>query len=108
MMVQVFALGLVSYGDTSVSPVSSNNQSWLGENSNSVDPNNPWVIRGGNSNNGSNAGLFYTNTNDGSANNNNGFRVVQRVAPKCLSSALRRRKACTHTLRDSSSSLFQF
>ena len=90
MVAQFSAPGLVSHGDTSVSPVSSNNQSWLGENSNSVDPNNPWVIRGGNANNGSNAGLFYANTNDGSANNNNGFRVVQRVALQCLSSILRR------------------
>ena len=90
MVAQFSAPGLVSHGDSSVSPVSSNNQSWLGENSNSVDPNNPWVIRGGNANNGSNAGLFYANTNDGSANNNNGFRVVQRVATKCLCSPLRR------------------
>lgn len=62
---------------TSVSPVSSYNQSWLGEVSLSVGPNYPWVLRGGSANVGSYAGLFSANTYDGSALSNGGFRVVQ-------------------------------
>ncbi len=37
---------------------------------------NPWFERGGNYNNGSNAGLFYANNDNGNANNNNAFRVA--------------------------------
>jgi hypothetical protein len=62
---------------TSVSPVTSNNQSWLGEASYSVDPYYPWVFRGGNSSLGSYAGLFSALTYDGSADVLYGFRVVQ-------------------------------
>ena len=36
----------------------------------------PFVIRGGNCNNGSNAGVLNTNITNGNANNNNGFRPV--------------------------------
>jgi len=54
--------------------VSTNNQSWGSDNSNFVNSTNPWFIRGGNANNGSNAGLFNSNRTNGQANNNNGFR----------------------------------
>ena len=37
---------------------------------------NPWVQRGGNFNNSSNAGAFNSNRNNGNANNNNSFRSV--------------------------------
>lgn len=37
---------------------------------------NPFFLRGGNYNNGSNAGPFYFNNNNGGGNNNNSFRVV--------------------------------
>ncbi|MDR1300228.1 MAG: hypothetical protein LBK50_00815 [Candidatus Nomurabacteria bacterium] len=56
--------------------VSSNTQSWGSDNSNFVNSSNPWFIRGGNSNNGSNAGLWNSNNNSGNSNNNIGFRVV--------------------------------
>ena len=69
--------GQAFFETTSVSPVTSYDQSWLGQDSGSVDPLYPWVIRGGNSVNGSYAGLFYANTNDGSAWSYVGFRVVQ-------------------------------
>ena len=62
---------------TSVSPVSSFNQSWLGEISLSVDPYFPWVIRGGDASGGSDAGLFSAAAYDGSAHYALGFRVVQ-------------------------------
>ena len=77
MVAQFSAPGLVSHGDTSVSPVSSNNQSWLGEISVSVDPYFPWVIRGGDASGGSDAGLFSAGAYDGSAHYVLGFRVVQ-------------------------------
>jgi hypothetical protein len=56
--------------------VSSNNQSWGSDYSNFVNSSNPWFKRGGNSNNGSNAGVFASNNNNGNGNNNVGFRVV--------------------------------
>lgn len=62
---------------TSVSPVTSYNQSWLGEYSGSVDPYVPWVVRGGDASGGSDAGLFAAVSSDGSAVINGGFRVVQ-------------------------------
>ena len=34
----------------------------------------PFVKRGGNVNNGANAGVFYSNITNGNSNNNNGFR----------------------------------
>ena len=37
---------------------------------------NPFVKRGGNYNNGGNAGVFNSNIANGNANNNNGFRPV--------------------------------
>ena len=36
----------------------------------------PFLLRGGNWWNGSNAGVFASNGNNGNANNNNGFRPV--------------------------------
>ena len=45
-------------------------------NSNFVTSNNPFFKRGGNYNNGSNAGLFNFNNNDGGANENKSFRSV--------------------------------
>jgi hypothetical protein len=56
--------------------VSSNDQSWGSDNSNFVNSGNPWFERGGNSNNGSNAGLWASNNNNGNNNTNIGFRVV--------------------------------
>ena len=47
--------------------------------SNFPDSNNPFFERGGNYNNGSDAGLFYFNNNNGNANSNNSFRVVVPV-----------------------------
>ena len=43
---------------------------------NFVNADNPWFKRGGNYNNGANAGTFNFNNNNGNANNNNGFRSV--------------------------------
>ena len=37
---------------------------------------NSWFVRGGNYNNGVNAGLFYFNNNNGNANSNNSARAV--------------------------------
>lgn len=37
---------------------------------------NGWFLRGGNYNNGSNAGIFNFNNNNGNANGNNGARAV--------------------------------
>ena len=37
---------------------------------------NPFVMRGGNINNGTNAGVLNSNITNGNANNNNGFRAV--------------------------------
>ena len=37
---------------------------------------NPWFKRGGNYNNGANAGAFNFDNDNGNANNNNGFRSV--------------------------------
>lgn len=36
----------------------------------------PFVKRGGNCDNGTNAGVLYANITNGNANNNNGFRPV--------------------------------
>ena len=47
--------------------------------SNFPNSNNPFFIRGGNYNNGSNAGLFNFNNNNGNAWDNNSFRVVVPV-----------------------------
>lgn len=63
-------------GVGSTQSVSSNDQSWGSDYSNFVNSSNPWFERGGNANNGSNAGLFASNNNNGNANNNIGFRVV--------------------------------
>ena len=45
-------------------------------NANFVNASNPWMRRGGNYNNGSNAVAFNWDNNNGNANNNNGFRAV--------------------------------
>ena len=50
--------------------------SWGGDNSNFVNSSNPWFERGGNWNNGTNAGVFNSNNNNGNNNYNNGFRVA--------------------------------
>ena len=42
---------------------------------NFVNSNNPWVMRGGNYNNGANAGAFNFN-NNGNANPNNSARAI--------------------------------
>lgn len=52
--------------------------------SNFVNSSNPVFKRGGNYNNGSNAGLFNFNRNNGIANNNNGFRVVCAIWHKII------------------------
>ena len=41
---------------------------------------NPWFIRGGNYNNGSNTGAFNFNNNTGGVNSNNSFRLI--LAPR--------------------------
>ena len=47
-----------------------------GLNCNFLNSSNPFFKRGGNYNNGSNAGVFNSNNNNGNGNNNNSFRVV--------------------------------
>ena len=42
----------------------------------SMPSSNGWFLRGGNYNNGTNAGAFYFNNNNGNANGNNGARAV--------------------------------
>lgn len=69
--------GQAFFETTSASPVSDWVQSWLGEYSYSVDPYDPWVLRGGLAGDGSDAGLFAALTLDGSAFGGIGFRVVQ-------------------------------
>ena len=39
-------------------------------------PDNPWFIRGGNANNGVEAGAFNSNNDNGNANDNNSWRPV--------------------------------
>lgn len=56
--------------------------SWGGDNSNFVYSSNPWFERGGNSNNGSNAGVFASNNNNGNNNTNIGFRVALLAVPQ--------------------------
>ena len=60
--------------------VSSNNQSWGSDNSNFVNSSNRWFQRGGNANNGSNAGLFNSN-NNGNNNTNNDSRAALLALP---------------------------
>lgn len=47
--------------------------------SNFPNSNNPFFIRGGNYSNTTNAGVFYFNNSNGTANTNNSFRVVVPV-----------------------------
>jgi len=49
-----------------------------GDNSNFVNADNPWFIRGGHVNNGAAAGVWAVNRNNGNGNWNNGWRAVQR------------------------------
>lgn len=46
------------------------------QNANFVNHGNPWFIRGGNWNNGSDTGVFAFNNNNGHANSNISFRAV--------------------------------
>jgi hypothetical protein len=48
----------------------------VGDNANFVTSGNPWFIRGGNSNNGANAGVFAFNNANGDTNTNNAWRAV--------------------------------
>ncbi|MDR2568825.1 MAG: hypothetical protein LBD23_00825 [Oscillospiraceae bacterium] len=48
--------------------------------SNALTTGNPWTIRGGNSNNGANSGVFATNNDNGNANTNRGARPAQRIS----------------------------
>ena len=49
---------------------------WYGDIASFVDDSNPWFLRGGNYNNGFNAGSFNFNNNNGNANNNWAARSV--------------------------------
>ena len=49
------------------------------DNANFVNSNNPFFKRGGNYNNGSNAGVFNFNNNNGNANSNNSFRMCLAI-----------------------------
>jgi hypothetical protein len=60
-----------------VQSVTSSDQSWGSDNSDFVDAGGPWFIRGGSSDDGSDAGLFATNVYDGNAYSYIGFRAVQ-------------------------------
>ena len=46
---------------------------------NFVNATNPWFKRGGNYNNGANAGAWNFNNNNGNVNSNNSFRSVARL-----------------------------
>ena len=48
-------------------------------NSNFANASNPFLIRGGNYNNGSNTGMFNFNNTNGNVSGNNGFRPVLAV-----------------------------
>ena len=54
----------------------SSSSSWYGDYSYFPNTSNPFFKRGGNYNNGTNAGVFYFNNNNGNSNSNNSFRVV--------------------------------
>ena len=55
---------------------SNTSNSWNGDCSNFPYSSNPFFKRGGNYSNGSNAGTFAFNNNNGNTNNNYGFRSV--------------------------------
>ncbi|MDR2063846.1 MAG: hypothetical protein LBQ02_03630, partial [Candidatus Nomurabacteria bacterium] len=59
-----------------VQSVSSDTQSWGSDYSYFVNSSLPWFPRGGNANDGSNAGLFYSLRYLGNADYHDGFRVV--------------------------------
>ena len=50
--------------------------SWHGDNANSVNSSNPWQKRGGQSNNGANAGAFAFYRHTGGVSLNSGYRTV--------------------------------
>jgi len=54
----------------------SNLGGWGGDNSNSPTATNPWFYRGGQANNGANAGVFAFNRNTGGTSNGIGWRAV--------------------------------
>ena len=54
----------------------SETSNWYGDFSSFVNANNPWFKRGGNNNNGANAGAFYFDGNHDAAYNDGGFRSV--------------------------------
>ena len=54
----------------------SSSSSWYGDYSYFPYTSNPFFKRGGNYNNGTNAGVFYFNNNNGNSNSNNSFRPV--------------------------------
>lgn len=56
-------------------------ESWGSDNANFPNSGNPWLFRGGNVNNGSNAGLFATSNSDGGGNGNWAFRTALLVPP---------------------------
>ena len=71
--------------------------SWGGDNSNFVNSSNPWFERGGNSNNGSNAGVFASNNNNGNNNTNIGFRVALLAVPQYAHTSTNSWPDCVNT-----------
>ena len=61
--------------------VSNANQSWGNDYSYFVSPSYPWFLRGGNADDGSSAGLFYSDGSGGYTYNYSGFRSVLLAAP---------------------------
>ena len=61
--------------------VSSGKQSWGGDSSYFVSSSGRWFRRGGDANNGSGAGLFYSNGGNGGTSTYGGFRSVLLAAP---------------------------
>ena len=57
----------------------------VSDNANFVNSNNPFFIRGGNYNNGTNAGVFNFNNNNGNSNSNNSFRMCLAIWYKKVS-----------------------
>ena len=64
-----------------VQSVATNSQSWGSGLSNFTRADNRWPDRGGNYNNGSNAGVFYSGNNNGNPNNNYAFRAALLPLP---------------------------
>jgi hypothetical protein len=66
--------GQANYETTTVQSVSSTRQSWFSDSSGFVYSSYPWAVRGGNSNNATDAGLFYSDSSGGGAGNGIGWR----------------------------------